>query len=89
MERGLVRYHPIPEILEIIKPVHEQDGSRRTSMIHLELTDDEAKVLREALDFYLSDLRMEVADTDRQDFRNRLKQEETTIKKILGALVKK
>ena len=58
-------------------------------MIHLELTDDEAKVLREALDFYLSDLRMEVADTDRQDFRNRLKQEEITIKKILGALVEK
>jgi hypothetical protein len=57
-------------------------------MIRLELTDDDAKVLRVALESYLSDLRMEVADTDRQDFRDGLKQEETTIKTILGALAK-
>ena len=55
-------------------------------MIRLELSDEEATVLREALEFYMSDLRMEVADTDRQDFRNQLKQEETVIKKILGML---
>jgi hypothetical protein len=46
-------------------------------------------VLKEALDFYLSDLRMEVADTDRQDFRERLKMEETVIKRILEALAGK
>jgi hypothetical protein len=55
-------------------------------MIQLELTNEEAGVLREALEFYISDLRMEVADTDRQDFRDGLKQEETVIKKILGLL---
>lgn len=57
-------------------------------MIRLELTDDDAKVLREALESYLSDLRMEVADTDMQNFRDGLKQEEATIKTILGALAK-
>jgi len=57
-------------------------------MIRLELTDDDAKVLREALESYLSDLRMEVADTDRQNFRDGLKQEEATIKTILGTLTK-
>jgi hypothetical protein len=61
---------------------------RRNTMIRLELTDDDAKVLKNALESYLSDLRMEVADTDRQNFRDELKQEETTIKKILGALAK-
>jgi hypothetical protein len=61
---------------------------RRNIMIRLELTDDDAKVLKNALESYLSDLRMEVADTDRQNFRDELKQEETTIKKILGALAK-
>jgi predicted RNA binding protein with dsRBD fold (UPF0201 family) len=57
-------------------------------MIRLELTDDDAKVLKGALESYLSDLRMEVADTDRQEFRDGLKQEETTLKTILGALAK-
>jgi hypothetical protein len=68
------------------KPENPQDGVQENSMIRLELSDDEAAVLREALEFYMSDLRMEVADTDRLDFRNRLKQEETVIKKILGML---
>jgi hypothetical protein len=71
---------------EKIKPENSQDGVQENNMIRLELSDEEATVLREALEFYMSDLRMEVADTDRQDFRNRLKQEEAVIKKILGLL---
>lgn len=55
-------------------------------MIQLNLTQEEASILKDLLEDYLSDLRMEVADTDMQDFRDRLKQEEATIKKILGTL---
>jgi hypothetical protein len=71
-----------------INPKTNKMAYRRNIMIRLELTDDDAKVLKNALESYLSDLRMEVADTDRQNFRDELKQEETTIKKILGALAK-
>jgi hypothetical protein len=55
-------------------------------MIQLNLTDDEASILKQALATYLSDLRMEIADTDQQEFREQLKQEEAVMKKILGAI---
>ena len=71
-----------------INPKTNKMAYRRNTMIRLELTDDDAKVLKNALESYLSDLRMEVADTDRQEFRDGLKQEETTLKTILGALAK-
>ncbi len=57
-------------------------------MIQLNLTDDEASILKQALATYLSDLRMEIADTDQQEFRERLKHEEAVMKKILGEIGK-
>jgi hypothetical protein len=38
------------------------------------------------LEYYLSELRMEVAGTDRQEFRDKLKDEEETLKIILSRL---
>ena len=55
-------------------------------MAQLNLTDKEAATLRHALEIYLSDLRMEIADTDAQDFREGLKAEESTIKRLLEQL---
>ncbi len=55
-------------------------------MAQLNLTDKEAVTLRHALETYLSDLRMEIADTDAQDFREGLKEEESTIKRLLEQL---
>ena len=55
-------------------------------MIQLNLTDTEAVTLREVLESYLSDLRMEIADTDQMDFRENLKQKEVVLKKIIEAL---
>ena len=55
-------------------------------MAQLNLTDKEAVTLRHVLETYLSDLRMEIADTDAQDFREGLKAEESTIKKLLEQL---
>ena len=55
-------------------------------MIYLTLTADEVDTLTRALDRYVSDLRMEIANTDNQRFRNELKQEKTTLKTILGSL---
>ncbi|MDD1677406.1 MAG: hypothetical protein LUQ40_06705 [Methanomicrobiales archaeon] len=55
-------------------------------MMQLDLTNDEISVLRKMIEIYLSDLRMEVADTEDQKFREGLKQEEITLKKILQML---
>jgi hypothetical protein len=55
-------------------------------MVQLTLTDTDAATLRRALETYLSDLRMEVADTDAQDFRDDLKQEESVITRLVGQL---
>jgi hypothetical protein len=55
-------------------------------MIQLELTKDEAAALVKALDYYVSELRMEVTATEQQDFRDALKVEEELLKKITRTL---
>jgi hypothetical protein len=55
-------------------------------MHRLELTSEEAYVLRETLQGYLSDLRMEIADTDRKDFRDQLKHRREVLERITDAL---
>ncbi len=55
-------------------------------MLELDLTEQERDMLRHVLESYLSDLRMEIADTDRQDFRDMLKGRKAVIQKVLGAL---
>jgi len=55
-------------------------------MAQLTLTDDEASTLRRVLEGYVSDLRMEIADTDAMDFREELKREEAFLKKVIEQL---
>jgi hypothetical protein len=55
-------------------------------MVQLTLTDQDATTLKKALQTYLSDLRMEVANTDAQDFREGLKQEEAVITRLVDEL---
>lgn len=55
-------------------------------MITLQMTEDEAKILAAILSFYLSDLRMEIADTERISWRDRMKSEEAFIKRLLVQL---
>lgn len=55
-------------------------------MVQLTLTAEEAATLRSVLQSYVSDLRMEIADTDSMDFRERLKAEETVLKRLLQQL---
>ncbi|GIX27859.1 hypothetical protein [Pelomicrobium sp. G1] len=57
-------------------------------MTQLELSPEEREVLIEVLESFLSDLRMEIADTERLAFRERLKSQEQIIKRLLGALRK-
>jgi len=55
-------------------------------MRRIELDEREAEVLGEILRDYISDVRMEIADTDSQEFRDDLKQRETIAKDLLGRL---
>ncbi len=55
-------------------------------MVRLELTEDQAETLREVLDHVLSDLRMEIADTDRKAFRDHLKMRKAHLLGVAEAL---
>lgn len=57
-------------------------------MTQLELSPQEQEVLIEVLESFLSDLRMEIVDTERLAFRERLKSQEQIIKRLLEALRK-
>jgi hypothetical protein len=56
--------------------------------MQLNLTTEEADMLKEILTSFLSDLRMEIADTDSMDFREELKKKEILLKRLLGDLEK-
>ena len=55
-------------------------------MINLDLTKEEKDVLLVVLEDYVSDLRMEIADTDKMDFREMLKNQKETLKRVLEKL---
>lgn len=55
-------------------------------MFRLDLNPEQRTTLIQALESYVSDLRMEIADTDRKDFRDSLKAEEQILKGLLAAL---
>ena len=54
--------------------------------MQLVISDDDARILREILTEDLGDLRMEIADTDQMDFREKLKRRETALNNILAVL---
>jgi hypothetical protein len=55
-------------------------------MIHLDLTADERELLENTLETCISDLRVEIRDTDRREYKEDLKQREAVYKKLLTAL---
>ena len=54
--------------------------------IELELTPEEIKTFKDVLENYISDLSMEIADTDKMDFRESLKARKNLIVKIIQKL---
>lgn len=55
-------------------------------MIRLDLTMEEAQELNRVLHGYLSNLRMEIADTDLSDFKQQLREEKSEVTSILKKL---
>jgi hypothetical protein len=62
------------------------EPTRREHMIQFDLNDDERRILKEVLESSLSDLRMEIADTERLEFRDGLKVRKDVIAKAIAAL---
>lgn len=54
--------------------------------MQVDLNAEEVEMLNEILSSYLSDLRMEIADTDSKDFREGLKKKEVLLKRLLKDL---
>jgi hypothetical protein len=54
--------------------------------VDVELTVDESSALRHALDSYLSDLRMEIADTDNVAFKRDLRDERAALESVAAKL---
>ena len=55
-------------------------------MTRLDLDSEETAVLRQVMERYLSDLRMEITDTDRKDYREMLKAQRRALEGILDRL---
>lgn len=58
-------------------------------MIQLDLNQQDAEVLADTLENYLSDLRMEISATDLQDYREGLKSRKDVLVKVLDELKEK
>ena len=54
--------------------------------MNLELTDEARRVVLHALQVYLSDLREEIAKTEKQEWREGLHQEEGVLDQVIGRL---
>ena len=55
-------------------------------MIQLDLNHEEVDVLVESLESFLSDLRMEICDTDLMDYREKLKRKKAALIKAVEGL---
>ena len=51
-------------------------------MLELDLSQEEQVILKSLLESELSDLRMEIADTDRMEFRDMLKERKAVLIKV-------
>ncbi len=54
--------------------------------LHLDLTDDEAELLREVLDITLHDLSYEIASADLPSYREMLRKRRQTLEHLLNAV---
>lgn len=61
-------------------------GRKKKGMVHIKLSPEDQSILSDILENDLSDLRMEIADTDRLDFRNYLKQKKSVLMRTLEQL---
>ena len=57
-------------------------------MVKIDMTTEEKGILLDVLENYISDLRMEIADTDKSDFKEKLRTKKDVLNTILSKLQK-
>ena len=55
-------------------------------VVQIQLGDEDARILLEALNVYLTEFRREVAGTENPEFRHALQKKEIALDRIIGAL---
>jgi len=55
-------------------------------MVHVNLSDEDARMLLEALNTYVADFRREVAGTENPEFRHGLQSKQSTLERIIKEL---
>jgi hypothetical protein len=63
-----------------------QATDRKGRAMHLDLSDDQANLLRELVDEAYRDLRYEIADTDNSQFKEQLRKRESEVIVLLDLL---
>jgi hypothetical protein len=63
-----------------------EDERRRDMTTELKLDKEDAEILQQVLEAYLSELRFEISNTDSFDYRSGLHQQEDRIKRMLATL---
>lgn len=58
-------------------------------MVQMQLGDEDARILLEALNVYLTESRREVAGTENPEFRHGLQKKENALERIAGELMGK
>ena len=66
--------------------VHSKSTVEGGIMVSIDLSPDEKRVLVEVLTTCISNLRMEICDTDRKDFREEIKERKELLMKVVDAL---
>lgn len=56
-------------------------------MVHLEINEEERSILLQLLDSCISDLRVEISNTDNTNYKNMLKHRKETLIKLQTALI--
>ncbi len=70
----------------VVQPVRVAVRRMGCPMVSILLTPEESMMLRKVLESYVSDLSMEIADTDSQDFREGLKRTKAFLVGLISRL---
>jgi hypothetical protein len=58
-------------------------------MISMQLSEEDAALLVRSLEWFLSETRMEMADTDRADFREGIRKDKVMLERVIAQLKEK
>ncbi len=77
------------KVIKTVRLLNEIPDERITAMIEMRLEDQEAGMMEELLETYLSDLSFEIGRTDEYDFRQELKRKKHMVQDVISRMHEK